>query len=276
MLKQKEMISKVKKLCREDNNLVNAMMYGSFAKGGGDQYSDIEFAFFFKDNYLEGLDKKLWLENINDIDLCFTNMFGIETVIFNNLVRGEFHFYKASEVSLVESWVDTDWFKDINDSLIVDKNGELVKYLSKLIGNAPRKEITEKLQSIIDSYFNWLLFGINLIARGEYARSLDILWWVQRDLLKLKRIEINSLDNFGTPSKELKLDLSREDYIKYIGCTANLDGSQLVNAYKNCYKWSKQILLALKQDNSIFIHQDLLLKIGKKLDSLQSPSVNKK
>lgn len=268
MLEQEIMISKVKNLCKNDKHLINAMMYGSFAKGGGDEYSDIEFAFFFEEKYLERLDKEKWLKTIYDIDLYFTNMFGIETVIFSNLVRGEFHFYKASEVSLVSGWVDTDWFENISDTLIVDKNGELLKHLNKLVGDVPKKEIISKLQSIIDSYYNWLLFGINLVARGEFARSLDILWWVQKDLLKLKRIEINSLENFATPSKQLEFDLVEKDYKLYVECTAKLSSKQLINAYKNCYEWSKNIFLTLDEEHDILIYEELFSKIRKKIDLL--------
>src|SRR6056297_2097098 len=67
MLEQEVMISKVRNICKKDKHLINAMMYGSFAKGGGDTYSDIEFAFFFEEKYLERLDKRKWLKNIYDI-----------------------------------------------------------------------------------------------------------------------------------------------------------------------------------------------------------------
>lgn len=43
MLKQKELIANVKNLTESDERITACMMYGSFTKGEGDQYSDIEF-----------------------------------------------------------------------------------------------------------------------------------------------------------------------------------------------------------------------------------------
>lgn len=47
MLLQEEMIQSVRRICNEDPQLVSALMYGSFAKGEGDRFSDIEFWCFF-------------------------------------------------------------------------------------------------------------------------------------------------------------------------------------------------------------------------------------
>lgn len=50
MLKQKELIANVKNLTESDERITACMMYGSFTKGEGDQYSDIEFYIFLKDS----------------------------------------------------------------------------------------------------------------------------------------------------------------------------------------------------------------------------------
>ena len=76
------MIARVKALCREDDAVVAGMMYGSFALGGGDRYSDIEFVLFFKDEALETLDKGAWLAQVAPVALHFTNEYGITAVIF--------------------------------------------------------------------------------------------------------------------------------------------------------------------------------------------------
>jgi lincosamide nucleotidyltransferase len=261
MIIQKEMIEKVKDLCKEDDRLVNAMMYGSFAKNGGDKYSDIEFAFFFEDKYMKSLDKKVWLSKIGEIEICYTNQFGIETVIFSNLVRGEFHFYKASEVSIVSSWISTDWFNNIDNTLIIDKNNKLKAHLEKLLNGPPKDYILSSLQDIIYSFFNWYIFGQNLLARGEDARALDILWWIQKDLLKLKRIEIESFDNYSTPSKKLEEDLTATEYNRYRSCSANLDKKNLKTAYLNSLSFFKKIVEGLQKDNDINIHENLIDKL---------------
>jgi len=263
MIAQKKMINKVKEICISDESLKNALMYGSFAKGGGDEYSDIEFALFFEDELLKELDKKNWLSQICEIDVCYTNQFGIVTVIFSNLIRGEFHFYKASQVSIVSDWAKTDWFDSIEDALVIDKNNMLKPHLKKLVGTPPKELIVKDLQKLIYSFYNWYIFGFNLILRGEYARSLDILWWVQKNLLKLKRVEIGSYDNYGTPSKELEKDLTIEEYEKYELCTSNLNDENLYQAYKNCIAYFEEILNKICNKNDVKTHKNLLEKVKK-------------
>jgi lincosamide nucleotidyltransferase B/F len=95
MLQQELMIEKVREVCDRDDRLVSALMYGSFALGQGDRFSDIEFYLFFQDEALADLDEETW------VVLYYVNEFGNGTAIFENLVRGEFHFERASERGLV-------------------------------------------------------------------------------------------------------------------------------------------------------------------------------
>jgi lincosamide nucleotidyltransferase B/F len=61
MLPQEVMIEKTRKLCYKDERLVAALMYGSFALGEGDHFSDIEFYLFFEDEATEGLEEEAWV-----------------------------------------------------------------------------------------------------------------------------------------------------------------------------------------------------------------------
>jgi predicted nucleotidyltransferase len=59
MLQQEVMIEKVRQLCDQDERVVATLMYGSFALGEGDRFSDIEFYLFFADEALDGLEEKV-------------------------------------------------------------------------------------------------------------------------------------------------------------------------------------------------------------------------
>src|SRR3712207_3665848 len=89
MLQQEVMIEKVRELCQRDGRLVATLMYGSFALGQGDRFSDIEFYLFFADEALESLDEEAWVNQIAPADLYYVNEFGNGTAIFEDLVRGE-------------------------------------------------------------------------------------------------------------------------------------------------------------------------------------------
>ncbi|HEY0069515.1 MAG TPA: nucleotidyltransferase domain-containing protein, partial [Chloroflexia bacterium] len=129
MIEQQKMIERVRQLCREDRRLVAALMYGSFTRGEGDAYSDIEFALFFRDEAHEEVDPREWVSRIAPVEMYFVNEFGNGTAIFSNLVRGEFHFDNASDMRLVEGWKDTAWFPSLESAILVDRTGELTRLL---------------------------------------------------------------------------------------------------------------------------------------------------
>ena len=58
MLPQEVMIEKTRELCDRDERVVSALMYGSFALGEGDRFSNIEFYLFFEDEAAEGLEEE--------------------------------------------------------------------------------------------------------------------------------------------------------------------------------------------------------------------------
>ncbi len=89
MLQQEAMIERVRRVYQEDEHLTATMMDGSFVQGEGGGFSDIAFILFFEDDALEDLDQE---EKVSPDELYFVNKYGNGTVIFDNLVRGEFHF----------------------------------------------------------------------------------------------------------------------------------------------------------------------------------------
>jgi lincosamide nucleotidyltransferase len=122
MLSQEVMIERVRELCDQDERVVSALMYGSFALGQGDRFSDIEFYLFFADEVSERLQEEAWVGQIAPLELYYVNEFGNGTAIFENLVRGEFHFEAASDVGLVDVW-ESACFPSLESTVLVDKNG---------------------------------------------------------------------------------------------------------------------------------------------------------
>ena len=98
MLEQEAMIERVREICHRDERLAAAMMYGSFARSEGDEFSDIEFILFFYDDAREDVDQEEWVSRVAPVELYFINEFGNGTAIFENLVRDEFAFDSASDL----------------------------------------------------------------------------------------------------------------------------------------------------------------------------------
>jgi lincosamide nucleotidyltransferase B/F len=243
MLQQEVMIERTRSPCRVDERLAAAMMYESFAQGEGDGYSDIEFILFFKDEELEGLDQEEWVSRISPVELYFVNEYGNGTAIFENLIRGEFHFDRASDIERIvgESMRDAGWLPSLEDTLILDRTGELAPRLRGIVGPPPERDTLEQIRSVCDCLVSWFVFGANLFARGELARSLDLLGIVLDRLLQMVRVLEGSTLHWFNSAKFLETEISEASYARYAACTALLDGDELRQTCLSAWVWGESL-----------------------------------
>ena len=266
MLGQGAMIERTRQLCREDERLVAAMMYGSFAQGEGDGFSDIEFILFFEDDALENVDQQRWVSKISPVELYYVNEYGNGTAIFEGLIRGEFHFDRASDIGKIdESWRETGWFPSLDDALVLDRTGELARRLRAVVGLPLDRDTPERVRFARDSFINWLLFGSNLVARGEDARALDLLFFVQRYLLHMVRLLEGKTEHWPSPSKALESDISRAAYARYAACTARLNGEDIRSAYLSAWEWGKEMMEVLGGRHGLASPATLLERMDQRL-----------
>jgi lincosamide nucleotidyltransferase B/F len=169
MMPQVVIIEKVRELCSQDERVVAALMYGSFALGQGDRFSDIEFYLFFDEEALGDLEEQAWVGQIAQRELYYVNEFGNGTAIFENLVRGEFHFEAASNVGLVDAW-ERAWFPSLESAVLVDKSGELSARVGRLVRRPPDLDTPERALFLCRSLMNWTLMGANLLERRVRPR----------------------------------------------------------------------------------------------------------
>ena len=211
MLKQKELIANVKNLTESDERITACMMYGSFTKGEGDQYSDIEFYIFLKDSITSNFDSSNWLFDVAPYLMLYKNEYGTEVVIFK----------------------DSGYIPDTKAMLIYDETGQLENYLSEISGARPNRLTEENANFFLFIFSNLWLMGINVLKRGEYARSLELLSQLQKNTLQLIRMAEKNADNWLNMSKNLEKEISLENYKKFAKTTARLDKVELFEAYKN-------------------------------------------
>jgi lincosamide nucleotidyltransferase len=240
MLKQKELIANVKNLTESDERITACMMYGSFTKGEGDQYSDIEFYIFLKDSITSNFDSSNWLFDVAPYLMLYKNEYGTEVVIFDNLIRGEFHFLSEKDMNIIPSFKDSGYIPDTKAMLIYDETGQLENYLSEISGARPNRLTEENANFLLCNFSNLWLMGINVLKRGEYARSLELLSQLQKNTLQLIRMAEKNADNWLNMSKNLEKEISLENYKKFAKTTARLDKVELFEAYKNSCMISQQ------------------------------------
>jgi lincosamide nucleotidyltransferase B/F len=266
MLQQEAMIERTRSVCREDERLAAAMMYGSFAQGEGDGFSDIEFILFFRDEELEGLDQKEWVSRISPVGLYFVNEYGNGTAIFDNLVRGEFHFDRASDIERIvgESMRDADWLPSLEDTIILDRTGELAPRLREIVGPPPERDTPGQIRFVCDCFVNWFVFGANLFARGEMARSLDLLGMVRDRLLQMVRVLEGSTLHWFNSAKFLETEISSTSYTRYAACTARLDREELRQAYLSAWEWGIELMASLAKRQGVALPELLLKRLDRR------------
>jgi lincosamide nucleotidyltransferase B/F len=264
MLLQEAMIERVRELCHRDERLVSALMYGSFAIGEGDRFSDIEFYLFFAEEASEGLREEAWVAQIAPLYLYYVNEFGNGTAIFENLVRGEFHFEAASDVGLVDAW-ESAWFPTLESAVLLDKSGELTRRVSRLVRRRPEIDTPERALFLCRSLMNWTLMGANLLQRGEYARAEAFLTLVHGHLLQAMRLVEGKSANWLSPTRRLEEDASATSYERYKECTAALEAEQLLRAYASTWEWGRELMGELAARHALTLPEALLDKLDRRL-----------
>jgi len=220
---QTEMIGKVKALAAADENLAAVLMYGSFIKGEGDGYSDIEFYLFYR----RDLDHRAWVAQIRPLRLFFRNEFGTEVAIFDNLIRGEFHFSPIEEIEVVKSWEGLTSFEYADNMILVDKGGDLGRILAGIGKEPPRHNQPEQMDWLAQSLLNNLLMVKNLLGRGEWAQAQQSFQYIQKYLLWLIRLADGADKHWENPGKRLEREISPTAYEAYAACSPGLQPSSL-------------------------------------------------
>ena len=274
MLQQEAMIERARRVCHEDERLAAAMMYGSFAQGRGDGFSDIEFILFFRDEDLESVDQEEWVSRISPVVLYFVNEYGNGTAIFDNLVRGEFHFDGASEIEGVVGGAmrDADWLPSLENALVLDRAGELTPRLQRIVGPPPERDTPEGVRFLCNAFVNWTLFGANLFARGELARSLDGLGMARYRLLQMVRVLEGSTLHWFNSSKFLEREISEASYARYAACTARLEREELRLAYRAAWEWGRELMASLADRHDAAAPEPLLQRLDRRFAGTFRPS----
>lgn len=239
---QGQMIDQVRHLCHQDERVAAALMYGSFAQGEGDEFSDIEFYIFVSDSEFDNFVAEDWVRQISPLALYFVNDFGLGVAIFENMVRGEFNFEKISDLANIPSLKRILSFPQTDSMLLLDRSGELRELCRRFAAGFQRSD-RENVVSYYNNFLSFLLAGLCLLARGERVRALDTLSMAHRHLLWLVRIHEGKMRLFDTRAfRNLEREISPFAYNRFIECTGSLHGDGLERAYKATWLWSKQII----------------------------------
>lgn len=260
-MNQLQIIDQVRKIGIEDDKISAILMYGSFTKGEGDQFSDVEFYVFLRKDCI--IDKRGLLSSVLPVDMLFTNEFGTDVVIFENLIRGEFHFHPVSEITTIRTWQGMLNFEVRDKMNLVDKDGLLTEVLNSIENLRPEWNTPENIIWVADSMINHIIFVNNVIQRGEYVRAEHLFFFLQKYMALLIRLHLNTTGHWLDPMKGFEKEIPAEWHKKYTNCIPGPG----VNSLKKCL-WNT-ILLTQELFSLLHVSEHDVLILNKIITKLQ-------
>lgn len=247
-LLQHKMIEQVKENAQSDDAIEAVLMYGSFIKGEGDTYSDIEFYLFYKTFF----DPETCVSRIAPVELFFTNEFGTQVAIFDTMIRGEFHFLPTDEMEIITSWEGHTSFEHADKMILVDKKNTLQKILTSISTKRPLHHTPDQVEWIASCLLNTLLHIKNLLFRGEWAHAHHFSHYAQKYLLWLLRLVNETDQHWESPTKNLENELSEVWYEMYSQCVPTLTQESLTTAYEKMLYVTQRVfdLLSVSRSKS--------------------------
>lgn len=259
---QLQMIEKVRQLALQDEDISSVLMYGSFTKGEGDQYSDIEFYIYYKTE--ESPNKLAFISQVAPVLLFFTNEFGTDVAFFDNMIRGEFHFHPVSDIKDIKAWAEIISFEFKDKMNLVDKDGILSDVLHSIPPVRPQRDTLENKEYLSQNLLNNLLFVNNLVLRGEYVHAHQMFEFIQRYIMWLMRLYLKKDNHRESPSKKLEEDIPSEWLLRYEQCVPSLSKYSLQNSLKSVVLLSDVLFTELDiSENICFVLKKIKQNIEK-------------
>lgn len=202
---QHELIARVREMCRADEDIRAALMYGSFAAGEGDEHSDVEFWLFLGPDARAALDPAAWCAQVAPVNLVLRNEFGTHVALFPGPVRGEFHFATTGDIASVADWPARG--AAVDAMVVVDRDGRLAPVLAALPRQPEPPADPDEIADLCGRFANWLVLALHVTARGELLRARDALGHASRHLLWMARLAEGSTAHYLTPSRAAEAEL---------------------------------------------------------------------
>ncbi|MGW2491424.1 nucleotidyltransferase domain-containing protein [Streptomyces sp. NPDC001606] len=260
-------IARLRQLAHADTRLEGVLLYGSWTLGEADAHSDIEAYLYIQDDRLADFDGPAFLAQLAPLQLSYTNMYGILSVVFDDLMRGEFHLTPAGPgIDEVPTWRGMVHLPRPDDAVLLDRRGRLTQAARQLATFQPPEPVTTA-QQLTDELTNWTLMLAHVLARGEIARAHALLHTViAPQQLQLCRLLRNSTAHWLTPSRALEQDLPDTDRHRYVATTAVARDQDVRTAARNSWRWSRDLASEAADRWAIHLPHELHEHISSRLN----------
>ncbi|WP_234307248.1 MULTISPECIES: nucleotidyltransferase domain-containing protein [Streptomyces] len=225
-----------------DPRVEGVLLYGSWTLGEADAHSDLDAYLYVREEDVAAFDWREFVERLAPLKLAYTNMYGILAVVFEDLMRGEFHVEPAGTgIAEIAGWRDQIHLPRPEAAVLLDRTGRLTAAARELAALTPPEPVATA-QQLTDELANWTLMLAHVRARGEHARAHHLLHAVIAPLqLKLCRLLRGSTAHWLTPSRALEADLPATDVERYATTTGPLTPEAVRTASANSWQWSRDL-----------------------------------
>lgn len=259
MVVQERLIARVRELCRTDERLDAALMYGSFACDEADAYSDIEFWLFFLPQRHAEVNAWTWCAQVAPLTHLVRNEFGTDVAFFPGLVRGEFHFATTQDIRTVRTWPARS--APVDRMIVLDRRGTLRSALQSLPEHPAVPGNGEEIETVCGRFANWLILAHHVALRGEYLRAWDALGHVQRHLLWLARLANSNTEHWLTPSRRAEAELPPPDLADLRRATAAANPDDVHAALRAAWQSGRRYWTELAQLHARAVPDGLFAEI---------------
>ncbi|MFF5772925.1 nucleotidyltransferase domain-containing protein [Streptomyces californicus] len=225
-----------------DPRVEGVLLYGSWTLGEADAHSDLDAYLYVREEDVAAFDGREFVERLAPLKLAYTNMYGILAVVFEDLMRGEFHVEPAGTgIAEIAGWRDQIHLPRPEAAVLLDRTGRLTAAARELAALTPPEPVATA-QQLTDELANWTLMLAHVRTRGEHARAHHLLHAVIAPLqLKLCRLLRGSTVHWLTPSRALETDLPTTDVQRYATTTGPLTPEAVRTASANSWQWSRDL-----------------------------------
>lgn len=233
----------IREAARRDPRITHALAYGSFTQGAADRFSDLEYFLYLPDP--ARLDVPAWVGGVlRDspfrIRHFFVNDFGTPNFVLDGLLRPELHAETPDRLADLAGWPAAH--ADPTRMSVKDTDGRLAGALRRL-GTRAQPDPAAEAQGILDRLLGWLVFGANVLARGERIRAHELLAWVRGGLLRLVRLADGQTGHWVNPSRLAEWELGSAALERYARTTGPLDRLEI--HYAEAWAWTAERAAAL-------------------------------
>ena len=238
--RQRALLDRIRRRAEASPEIVGLLLFGSFATGTEDDYSDLDLGLYVADEALAAFDLSTWLAPIADVAAIHVDP-SCSTVIFGDLIRAEIHLGPLA--AAIDSWpplAGVIAYPSLDRIVLLDRTGALRTTVAPLVGRLPERGPGDGEAELL-GLANGLLVADACRRRGDLAKALAQLGSAQRHLLRLARLAEGALNEWIAPERGLAADLSAAAYRRYATATARLDARSIRRAVDRSWRWGRDL-----------------------------------